>query len=91
MAPKRKQPTFRVVMSGDPTVWAHRDAPEYWERDEDGDYVLDELELRIPRRVEKPASGRITVAADSADEAVQIVRDQHPEYHTVESVEQLKG
>lgn len=85
----KKTHRFQVVMTGDPVIWAHRDAPDYWERNNDGAYKLDELDLRIPREVSKPARGMITLQAADRDEAADLARRLHPEYHTVESVEQI--
>jgi hypothetical protein len=53
---------YEVVLSGDETLWPHRDAPEFWEEDEDGrplrTYERLERELRVANKG-KPTADEI--------------------------------
>lgn len=83
-------PLYKVVITGDDVEWVPRNDERYWELSDPDDPNSDWVS-KTGNPVIMPARGTVTLRARSEDEAKMMALRDNPDYHTVESVEDLEG
>lgn len=78
-------PVFKVVITGDEVEWEPRNDERYWEQNEAGEWVS-----KSGSPVIMTARGTVICQARNEEMAKMMALRDNPEYHTVESVEEVE-
>jgi hypothetical protein len=85
-------PVYEVSMSGDPVEWEARPNPEYWQEDDDGNWVPKEGQnVSADGKVIMPATCTVITHAKNEDHAkfLAMKAEEDAGYHTITGVREI--